>query len=439
MKSSQYNIYLKEDEGYILYNSLTSAAAQIDEETKYLLEENPDSIPENFLNMFLNNGFVVEDQCDEKKIFAYRLGMEKYNIVHNMLSYTVAMTYACNLACPYCYEGTEKDVKTLDDKKVDILLKNINKNMTQKDFSLLKIVLYGGEPLIAYNQCVQLMEGISRICDEYSKPYRGNMLTNGVLITEDVIDTLLKPYCSWVQITMDGGREAHNKRRIHKDGSGTYDTLLGVLELLRDKDMNFSLNLNVDKENVNTFAELSRDLKERGFKNLQIILARIHSSAGSAKGCASFAEKCFSYGEMKVADKVYEQISEITNSQKSLGIPKFGFCQFDRGDQYTVDPYLYLYKCAGFVGQKDMKVGFIDENGETVFNYEYYEQMSRNPLEFKECSNCKYLPICVGGCAAQSYLENGTYYSSLCKKHKDSHRKYVKKSIRALMEKELGL
>jgi uncharacterized protein len=329
------------------------------------------------------------------------------------------MTYACNLACPYCYEGTEKDVKTLDDKKVDILLKNIEKNISQKDFELFKIILYGGEPLIAYNQCVQLMEGVSKICDEQNKKLIAGMLTNGVLITEEVIDTLLKPYCNWVQITMDGGREAHNKRRIHKDGSGTYDTLLGVLELLRDKDMNFSLKLNMDKENVNTFAELSRDLKERGFKNLRLILGRIHPvNTESVKGCASYAEKCFSSEEMsEYAQSVLVQMNGLSAPQKSVKIPRYNPCMFGREDNYLVDPYLELYNCWGFVGQKDMKVGFIDENGETVFNYEYYEQMSRNPLEFEECSDCTYLPLCCGGCAGHSYLENGTYHSSICRKY----------------------
>jgi hypothetical protein len=62
MKRSRYNVYTKSDSEYILFNTLTGAVAQIDEETKYLLEEDPNSIPENFLNMFLNNGFVVEDQ-----------------------------------------------------------------------------------------------------------------------------------------------------------------------------------------------------------------------------------------------------------------------------------------------------------------------------------------------------------------------------------------
>ena len=439
MKSSLYNVYRKGESGYILFNTLTSAAAQIDEEMKRLLEENPDKIPEDTLEMFLKNGFVVEDRCDEKKILAHYFDVQKYNVFPYDLGYTIAMTYACNLACPYCYEGSEKDTETLNSEKVDILLKNIDKNLSKKDFKVLKIVLYGGEPLIAYNQCVQLMEGASKICNEQNKELTSLMITNGVLITEEIVDTLLKPYCHWVQVTMDGGREAHNKRRIRKDGSGTYDTLLDVLELLEDADITFTLRLNVDRENADTFAELFRDLKERGLENIRKSLEGVHpvDTEGAGKGCASYAEKCFSYSEMPdFAQKVYEQIGEKTNLQRSLMVPRYGFCSFDKEDNYTVDPYLCIYKCAGFVGQEDKKVGYIDESGEMIFNFEYYEQMSRNPLEFEECKDCKYLPICAGGCAAQSYFENSTYHSSPCRKHKHVLQKYVESSIDSIIEQQ---
>ena len=440
MKSSLYNVYRKGESGYILFNILTNAAAHIDAETKCLLEENPGAISEDILEMFLENGFVVEDGCDERKIVAYHSDKDKYNVIPYDLVYTVAMTYACNLRCPYCYEGIEKDTETMDTKKVDILLRNIALNLNKKDFKMLKITLYGGEPLIAYHQCVRLMEGASKICDEQNKEFRGNILTNGVLINEDVVDNLLKPYCQWVQVTMDGGREAHNKRRIRKDGTGTYDTLLDVLEFLRDAGIHFTLNLNVDRENADTFSELSRDLKDRGLENVEKSLGRIHPvDTGGGRGCASYAsyaEKCFSYDEMAdSAHDIYELMGDMWNSQKSIGTPRQGFCQFDREDSYTIDPYFSIYKCAGFLGKKDKRVGHIGENGETIFNYEYYEQLSRNPLEFEECRNCKYVPVCAGGCAAQSYFENGTYHSSPCTKHRDSHLRYVESSIDSIIEK----
>ena len=442
MRSSHYNIYKKRNSKYILLNTLTGAVARIDEETKSLLEKKINKIPENILKLFYDNGFVVADDCDERKILAYHFDREKYNVIPKGVGYTVATTYACNLACPYCYEGPEKDTETLDNKKVDILLKNIERNLSKRDFKSLSITLYGGEPLLAYRQCVHLMKGASAICNEQNKEFKGDLVTNGVLINEEILNTLLKPYCDSIQITMDGGRETHDKRRIRKDGSGTYDILLDVLELLWDADINFTLKFNVDRENADTFTDLLEDLKERGLMNIKKTIGRIYPAdiKKFGEGCASYTEKCFSIEEMtEYANKVREQLDITGRSKKSLIIPRYSPCTFDRDDMYVVDPYLDLYNCWEFLGQKDKKVGYIDENGKTVFNYEFYEQMSRNPFKFAECRDCVYLPMCGGGCAAEAYFEKGTYHSSPCGEGNYSLQRYMEQCIDILGEEMVSV
>lgn len=442
MKSSLYNIYKKTKSNYIVLNTLTAAVARIDEDTKLFLEESPDNIPKNILEMFCENGFVVEDRCDERKLLAYHFDRDKYHVIPKGVGYTVAMTYACNLACPYCYEGPEKDTKMLDNKKVDIVLKNIDKNLSKRDFKSLSITLYGGEPLLAYRQCVHLMKGAFAICEEQNKEFGGDLITNGVLINEEIVDTLLKPYCDSIQITMDGGRETHNKRRIRKDGSGTYDTLLDVLELLWDADLNFTLKFNVDRENADTFTELLEDLKKRGLENIRKTIGRIYPAdiKKFGEGCASYTEKCFSVDEMtEYVNKIHEQVGVTKRSKESLVVPRHSSCTFDRDDMYVVDPYLDLYNCWEFLGKKDMKVGYIDENGETIFNCDYYEQMSRDPFVFAECRDCVYLPMCGGGCAAEAYFENGTYHSSPCGKGNYSLQRYMERCIDILIEEMVSV
>ena len=430
MKSSIYNVYKRDKDEYIVLNTLSQAVIRIDEETKDILEKNPDDLPDDISEPFLENGIIVEDGFNERKIVAYHLDKDKYNVIPHDLGYTVAMTYACNLACPYCYEGTEKDTKKFDRKKVDILLKHMDRNLSKRNFEVLRIGLYGGEPLLVYPLCVQLMEGASTISDQHGKEFEGALVTNGVLMTEEIINTLVIPYCEKVQVTMDGGRKAHNERRILKDGGGTYDTLLGVLTLLKDAERDVELRLNVDKENATTFVDLFRDLIDLGLQDMGVTVAWIHPPDADrfSEGCSGYTEKCFSREEM--AD--FED--QINVYKDELGIPRgqptissHHPCTFDREDIYLVDPYLDLYKCWEFIGQKDKKVGYIDEEGETVFAYEYYEQLSRNPLEYKECRDCSFLPMCAGGCAAQAYLENGTYHSSPCRKHKYALHKHVDK------------
>lgn len=420
-----------------MFNTLTWAVAHVDEETKTLLDENPSKIPDTILKELLENGFVVEDSCDERKKLAYYFDRDKYNVIPDTLGYVVAVTYACNLRCPYCYEGTVKDIKTLNNKKLDILLKNIDKTLSKKDFNVLQIGLYGGEPLLAYDKCVRLMEGVSRLCDEHGTELQGSIVTNGVLITEEVIDTLLNPYCYRIQLTMDGGREAHNTRRIRKDGSGTYDIILNTIKLLSHTDIYVDIRLNIDRENADTFIELFKDLKKEGLGNISKSLGWIHPPDAErlGDGCPGYAEKCFSHQEMaEFEDRIINQMKEMGISYEMPEISKHIPCTYDREDMWLVDPYLNLYKCWEFLGQKDKKVGYINENGEIVFHYEYYEQMSRNPFEFEDCRDCTYLPLCAGGCAAQAYLEKGTYHSSCCGREKYSIQKYINKYMKRYLD-----
>lgn len=51
--------------------------------------------------------------------------------------------------------------------------------------------------------------------------------------------------------------------------------------------------------------------------------------------------------------------------------------------------------------------------------------MSRNPLETEECSNCKYLPACGGGCGSIIFAQDNSYHSKGCFKVKGILEKQV--------------
>lgn len=421
-----------------MLNTFSSAVARIDDEVKHLLDKDPDKIPEDIKAMFYQKKFIVDDECDEKRVLSYHFDKDKYNISLRDLEYTVTMTYACNLSCPYCCQGTKKDTKTFDTEKVSILLKNIEKNLRKKDFREVGISLYGGEPLLAYQQCIQLVEGVLNICKEQTKGLRVDITTNGTLITKEVIDNLLGPYCGKVQITMDGNRETHDKRKHYHEGTGTYDTLLNVLELLKDANINTSLRLNIDRKNVNDFSGLLQDLKSRSLEDIPRYLGWIYPADTEAAKGAGYAQHCFTSDHMIAREDSISQQLGVKRVSDEILLPltlTHEPCPFDREDSYIVDPYLDVYNCKEFIGQKDKKVGYIDKDGEMILHYEYYEQMSRNPLDFAECNQCVYVPFCAGGCARRAYLETGTYHSAPCAGRQFSLKTLIDKGMKKYMKK----
>jgi len=81
------------------------------------------------------------------------------------------------------------------------------------------------------------------------------------------------------------------------------------------------------------------------------------------------------------------------------------FCSAYTVNSFTIDPYLNLYKCWDLIGLDDYKVGFINEEGKPVFNENNLIWLSLDPFEIEECRNCKLLPLCMGGCLANSIKE----------------------------------
>lgn len=58
------------------------------------------------------------------------------------------------------------------------------------------------------------------------------MISNGSLLTGDILDKLTEFQCRHIQITLDGIEETHNKRRISKNGEPTFHQIVENLLLL---------------------------------------------------------------------------------------------------------------------------------------------------------------------------------------------------------------
>ncbi|MES5135177.1 SPASM domain-containing protein [Prevotella amnii] len=64
---------------------------------------------------------------------------------------------------------------------------------------------------------------------------------------------------------------------------------------------------------------------------------------------------------------------------------------------YVIDPNGYIYKCWADVGIKGRAIGNLDEG---LKNFDIISEFVLGSDKFSDpkCSNCKYIPICDGGC-----------------------------------------
>ena len=133
---------------------------------------------------------------------------------------------------------------------------NAVKNLLDSRFdnlTFLMISWYGGEPLLSLDTIAALSEHIElRLCTYPKVRYKASMTTNGYLLTPNVFQKLLKWGVSTYQISFDGLKEHHDRKRILVNGNPTFDRLWSNLKEMKSFSDNFSVTvrLHVDQENI---------------------------------------------------------------------------------------------------------------------------------------------------------------------------------------------
>lgn len=167
------------------------------------------------------------------------------------------LTDGCNLACTYCYQGshTNSTVMTLDvfNSVID-LLKMFRDRDVHPD-----ITLVGGEPII--HGTIHLIHRLLDKLEKLNLDCKIDILTNGFLMTEEVIDLYKRLRKSarlkHIQISLDTGKIGHDKCRITPAGFGTFDTIINNIREIGSivGSSIISINTVVTRNNIETLPE----------------------------------------------------------------------------------------------------------------------------------------------------------------------------------------
>lgn len=417
-KASYYNIVLEiaQKDRHIVYNTLNDSIAAADDATVEILK--PDRLyngNKEDVQPLVNNGMLVDASVNELDLIQYRYYALKYDM--NSLILNVMPTYACNLACPYCFQGTDKQKETMDDR-AEASLFNFTAFLIERFHpKQLTTVLYGGEPLLEPERCKNILKHIFELTRSHSIDFLGKLITNGTLLTQKRIEEL-QPYLSGVQVTFDGSRDMHDRMRAAKNSRPTYDILLRNVCLLVEKQIPTIVRVNVSKENVSSIVNILDDFIEKGLRWSKYFRPYWGRIVDSSRYCSSYSPRCFQDAEWsKLSPKLWRELYRrgfvsIVENVMSENHP--ASCRAMSPNTYTVAPNGDLYNCLAFAGDPIHKIGYLEPSGPLKLNSRFYEMMARNPFEFEECKNCVYLPRCGGGCTAIAYTRHGSYKRPDC-------------------------
>lgn len=168
-------------------------------------------------------------------------------------------TEACNFRCVYCYESF-----ALKQMKPEVVT-GVKRLLSRRAPGLHSAVLswFGGEPLLASRIIEDVMTHARALKAEHpGLSVQSDITTNGFQLSEDMANRMHAVGVRRYQISLDGPREMHDRKRVRPGGLGTFDRIWDNLLGLKRRGDPFraTLRLHVDHENLASVPDLLAQL-----------------------------------------------------------------------------------------------------------------------------------------------------------------------------------
>jgi uncharacterized protein len=394
------------------------------------------------LEQLRDNGFIVSDRQTERQDldrFFTRVTSST-----DELNITVLTTLQCNFACDYCYQGDRDDYNKFAEKmtletaaRVGLW---IERELDRVRPGRLTLMFFGGEPLLNVPVMNYLAEQVSRAAAERSVPLTMTMITNGLLLTPEIVDRLVPLGLKSVKITLDGDRDTHNRMRPLRGGQGTFDRIVENIRQVAGR-VRVAIGGNFDESSVDSYPALLDFLRAQDFadKLVKVNFKPVirHEATPPAKGMLALTPvnaegkplggTCMSnVGKGQLGGSTCDscgfaedQTDFLRTETKRHGFATpdgvhMGPCHVHMQHAHTIGPDGSLYACPGFTGDLGQSTGHIDDRRDPL-REKTREKFDRlNP--WMECGDCAFIPVCAGGCLTASFTQLGDVNLPTCHK-----------------------
>jgi uncharacterized protein len=306
----------------------------------------------------------------------------------------------------------------------------------------LHLTLFGGEPLLNLPVAYYLAERCQALCDERGIAQSISIITNGLLLTPEVVERLLPFGLMGVKVTLDGDRHTHNRMRPLRGRQGTFDRIIENMRRVADR-LPITIGGNFDESSWDSYPALLDFLREQDFAdrivkiNFKPIIkapepetpkafipltavgandkplgGTCMTSAGAGGGRATSAcDSCHF---------VDEKMTFLRDETRKHGFATadgvhMGPCEIHRRHAYTIGPDGALYACPGFTGEATQSTGHIEGLDES-WRQAAAARFERLTAHKEECGDCSFVPVCGGGCSVAAHTELGDMHQPSCHK-----------------------
>lgn len=460
LRTSNYTIYvdLPQDDDVLLIHGYTAAHDRVSKSVASYLRSQETSSTANRLKpanpsdsslsadcpapsadalaVLKRRGYLTEKSPSEEHSLVERLAADiKRQHSRRTPGYVIMPTYGCNLRCPYCFQDQIRAdpsrramLNVMDRAMVDRLFAAfpaIEKKHGIEADELKKrtFTFFGGEPFLEKSR------PIIQYFIEKAKDLSEVVFSSVSNCTEihHYRDLLGPDGIASIQVTFDGPPNEHDQRRIHADGSGSFEQIADNVDMALECGVRVSARINVDRNNVSLLPELAEAFVKRGWnkhENFSANAAAIHGDGNRSQLLNSWQvhqrlDGLFTQGKARFIgppNGVWKNTlrSVWKNRSGPFNTLRASFCAAHT-KMYVFDALGRIFACWERTGDDQEAIGRIDSDGNPSFRDDVEEMWrSRSVTSNETCKTCRFALICGGGCVSLAEKAHGSYLDNYC-------------------------
>lgn len=413
LRSSRYNFCVPISGGGILYNARTGASvrlagADVIAVADMLCGPPPGlglrDLPRSLVIDLRRGGFLVDEAFDE--LAAIR---EQYWVARGRtpMVLTLTTTQDCNLGCYYCYES--RSGAALNAHDIPAIIDWVRERLSASAKDSVHVDWYGGEPLLNPDFLELASAALQGLCAEVGVSYSASIISNGTSWPDDLPAFVARHRIRQVQISFDGLKDHHDKRRRYRRGRSpepgvsSFEQAVAVVDQLLDV-VRVDVRFNTDRGNHTDLEGFIGFSRARGWFDRPFPcvfqLARIsdYSERSDFLGRTKLSEEEFEAVRERARALVPEATLDETTSRSTYPLPRTSVCAALAKDSIVIGADGNHYRCGLQVGEQNRPVAIrgSDERMQPGPDAGWWEDF--DPTLQPNCSRCSFLPICWGGC-----------------------------------------
>ncbi len=314
------------------------------------------------------------------------------------------ITFACNMRCVHC--GTSAGKQRPDELNTSEAIRLIDEMI---EMGTEVVTISGGEPLMRKDWrtlAERMIQGGIKTC----------LITNGLAVTDETIDDFKRMGFTRIGLSFDGTKPTHNYIRQRDD---SYDKVVWAMKRMAEKGVRFCAESQISNINIDELDEMRKVLIEAGCP-----LWRIQMTTATGRMMENKNLVLSRQNYVRLVNKMIEYRKNMHEIVIDVG-ENIGYYGCMGMDLWSDVPYFGCFAGTRVAGiesngavkgclsqQESFVEGFIRESSfREIWNrkgaFKYNREFTRETAE-GYCHDCKYLPLCRGGCTTTSVAASGT-------------------------------